>query len=283
VLLLERIEYANLYHAVTEWFNAYVVLRATSLLETSAWTLEIFDAHPPGALDEPWHRLFRGRRFSERVSPDERPCYARLLLGAPGYLTRFSYYAGRTETRADCQLLGDFRRWLLLQYGLASVPSTTTTTTTTWPRVTLVVRRPYVAHPRNPSGRVSRRWTNETQLLAHVTLHVAARVQAVDWAEHTFAEQLAIVAATDVLVGVHGAGLSHVVFMTQPMATLIEVAWGQQCFANLATMAGVSYEQVPARERGDFVAVDHDVVVRAITRALAHVHAHAHARVLGEM
>jgi len=271
VLLLERIEYANLYHTLTEWFNAYTVLRAVSLLESNEWSLELFDAHRDGALDEPWQRLFRARRFHENVVDGERLCYTRLLLGAPGYLSRFSHYTGQQETCTDCRLLADFRHWLLAQYMTTPSPWRTRTTA---PRVTLVVRRPYVAHPRNPSGRVVRRWTNETQLLADIASRVAARAQAVDWAEHSFAEQLNIVVDTDILVGVHGAGLSHVVFMTRPGATLIEAAWGQRCFANLATMANVAYEKVPVREQGEFVVADHDAIVHAIARAINRLNEH---------
>jgi protein O-GlcNAc transferase len=48
------------------------------------------------------------------------------------------------------------------------------------------------------------------------------RVQSVDFASLPFAEQLAVARGTDILVGVHGAGLTHGMFM-RPGSTIVEI------------------------------------------------------------
>ena len=66
-------------------------------------------------------------------------------------------------------------------------------------------------------------------------------VQVVDFVDLSFREQLLLVRRTDLLVGVHGAGLTHALFLP-PGAHLIEFATGGgNHFSNLARYGGVRY------------------------------------------
>lgn len=53
------------------------------------------------------------------------------------------------------------------------------------------------------------------------TPRVAIRL--VDFATLSFADQIRVARATDVLVGVHGAGLTHMMFMPLGAAAVVEI------------------------------------------------------------
>ena len=59
--------------------------------------------------------------------------------------------------------------------------------------------------------------TNEPELTAAMAAHAASRatidLRTVELAQLTIDEQLQTIADTDVLVGMHGAGLTHVVYL----------------------------------------------------------------------
>ena len=81
--------------------------------------------------------------------------------------------------------------------------------------VTLVVRRPYQKFVEHKF--MGRRIANEPQLLTGLqrTLGNNVLIVMVDLATLTFAEQLALVARTDLFIGMHGAGLAHGLFLPQ--------------------------------------------------------------------
>ncbi|KAF9636101.1 hypothetical protein BFW01_g6996 [Lasiodiplodia theobromae] len=80
--------------------------------------------------------------------------------------------------------------------------------------------------------------------LANLRLHFPrVRVQAIDFAALPFAEQLRIIRTTDVLVGVHGAGLTHALFLPEG-ASVVEIQprrLNYKGFRNLAKMRGHRY------------------------------------------
>ena len=96
--------------------------------------------------------------------------------------------------------------------------------------------------------RQSRRLENQTALFdelkkrnSHIT------VQFIDFAEITFAEQLRVARETDVFVGVHGAGLTHTIFMRENAGAVVEIlppAVENGGFSMISAMRGLSYFHV---------------------------------------
>lgn len=71
----------------------------------------------------------------------------------------------------------------------------------------------------------------------------AIKIQSVDFASISFEEQVQISSETDILVGVHGAGLTHAMFQ-RPGSTLVEIIpkdFSFKGFRNLAKLAGHQY------------------------------------------
>ncbi|KAL1901043.1 hypothetical protein Sste5346_002109 [Sporothrix stenoceras] len=76
-------------------------------------------------------------------------------------------------------------------------------------------------------------------------------VDAVDFGSLSFAEQLKIARATDVLVGVHGAGLTHIMFLKEHTTAVVEIQPADMDatfmgFRNLANMRGINYFRTTA-------------------------------------
>ena len=79
----------------------------------------------------------------------------------------------------------------------------------------------------------------------------AVQVQLVDFAPLSFTEQLKIARQTDILVGVHGAGLTHELFL-QPGSTVVEIiphTLKHKGFRNLAKLMGHHYFSSHAEEQ----------------------------------
>ncbi|KAF6803868.1 DUF563 domain-containing protein [Colletotrichum sojae] len=68
--------------------------------------------------------------------------------------------------------------------------------------------------------------------------------QVFDFGDMSFVEQLRVVQSTDVLVGVHGAGLTHTMFLREGAAAVVEIQpsiLSHKGFRNLAQMLGQKY------------------------------------------
>jgi capsular polysaccharide biosynthesis protein len=126
-------------------------------------------------------------------------------------------------------------------------------------RATLVVRRPYETHKY-----MARRLENE-EACAAALRSAGMEVQLVDFARHSLQEQIRIASETDIIAGVHGAGLTHLLWMP-PHGGLLEVdpkggdSW--RCFRHLAAWTGREAVIINEQERpisgGTVVRVDPD-------------------------
>ncbi|EON60861.1 hypothetical protein W97_00071 [Coniosporium apollinis CBS 100218] len=87
----------------------------------------------------------------------------------------------------------------------------------------------------------TRRLLNRTALLSSLEAkHPELNISVVDFANTTFAEQLQIARETDILLGVHGSGLTHSLFLPTGSAVveILPYSVTRQRFHNLAKMMG---------------------------------------------
>ena len=123
---------------------------------------------------------------------------------------------------------------------------------------TFVSRRPYVRHGVDHHA-VGRQIDNEEELLAALGGVAGVSVARLDFAQLEVEEQVAVVARSDVLIGMHGAALTHALYLP-PHAGVLEL-WPKpsdiwRCFEHAATLAGLHYvrwanEAYPAGYRDD--------------------------------
>jgi len=79
--------------------------------------------------------------------------------------------------------------------------------------------------------------------------HPYISVRMIDFSAISFTEQLSVVRDTDLLVGVHGAGLTHTMFMREGVGAVVEIQpteLDHYGFRNLAIKRGLNYFRVHA-------------------------------------
>ena len=209
-----RYEYANFYHSMTDWYNAFLMMEFFKM--TSANTnILIIDTHPHGKLDTVWSHLFNYTRRLSELPPTT--LFTNLVWGIQSYNTplksHFNFY--------PLPLVEEFRDFFLRAYNV----SQTRTINCSRLNILIIWRRDYVAHPRNPKGKVGRKIANEGQIVEHLKNTLSSEnfnIRESQMDLLAFESQLDSVVWTDIMIGMHGAGLTHALFLNKKSA-LIEL------------------------------------------------------------
>ena len=206
-----RYEYVNFYHTLTDFYNAFLVCKAFQMSPGNITILWI-DGHPSGTLDSTWETLF-GHVL--RAGYIQQPSmFSHMIWGIMGYDSLLSQF-----NRVSVPYLEEFRDFFLSRHAV----STTNKLNCSKLRIMFLWRRDYVAHPRNPSGSVSRKIANENELLERAKKEFPNNViTGLQIDKLNMHDQLNVIASLDILIGMHGAGLSHTLFLPQH-AGLIEL------------------------------------------------------------
>ena len=107
-------------------------------------------------------------------------------------------------------LLEEFRNFVIRSFKIEDSRKLNCSTL----RILFIWRRNYVAHPRNPQGRVQRKIKNEDELEESLKLEFPSLIiRGLQLDTYSMREQLKIVTGTDILIGMHGAGLVHSLFL----------------------------------------------------------------------
>lgn len=213
-LFITRYEYANLYHTTTDWYNAWATLGWAGLLEAlppvhgvqttrprTRMAVVWLDGHARGSLDSVWETLYGAPPPTPIAHVAPGTCYARALFVPAGYTAPIYDWPDSCGVQGAVQAFGAF---VAGQHGLADTGPDAA-------RAAFVFREPYVAHPRNPGGGASRMLSNGDAVRAVLARH--GHSAALNPVTASFRDQLATVRLATVLLGLHGAGLTHVLFM----------------------------------------------------------------------
>ena len=300
----ERGEHANLFHATSDMLNAFFHLHVAGIVDGHSGSRSRMGEVGVVLLDEQegpfdgdlWGRVFSPvhgvRRAGQLVAARARLRYPRALFVPPGYSNLFLAGVGSDldcHPRGGSHVYQAFRRFVLegaglLQPGVDAPPPVGAPL-----RVTFVSRRPYDAFVNHFA--VGRQIDNEEAVIealrsgatAGAASIAAVEVTRVDFARMPVAEQLAVVAATDVLVGMHGAALTYSLYLA-PHAGVLEL-WPKpvemwRCFEHMASLAGLAYERwandafpegFRSDEHGDYTVVNADAVTAMAKRITAEV------------
>jgi len=112
----------------------------------------------------------------------------------------------------------------------------------------IISRQNYVTHARNPAAVVRRKIANEPELEATVRMrNPNFHIRSVHLERLTLEQQLRLVASSDVLIGMHGAGLTHAIFLPDKSG-LVEMvpgrlASGNRHFQAIARWRRIEYER----------------------------------------
>ncbi|GMJ15972.1 ARABIDOPSIS THALIANA BETA-1,2-XYLOSYLTRANSFERASE, beta-1,2-xylosyltransferase [Hibiscus trionum] len=235
-LLVTRFEYANLYHTVTDWYSAYVSSRVTGLPFRPH--LVFVDGHCQTQLEETWKALFSSLRFAKSFTGPV--CFRHAIFSPLGYETPlFRGLSERIKCRGvsahDLQQspdihktarLSEFGEMITAAFGLP-VNRHRAGKAVSGHNVLFVRRENYLAHPRH-EGKVEPRLSNEQEvfnsLSSWASNHPECKVNLINglFAYMPMKEQVRAIQDASVIIGAHGAGLTHLVSAT-PNTVLLEI------------------------------------------------------------
>jgi glycoprotein 2-beta-D-xylosyltransferase len=203
-LFLQRYEYVNLYHTMTDWFNTWLAYREFGSANVAG--VIFLDAHPSGSLDEVWTTLFGNVQRAQRLT-STKSCFESAVLVPAGYASQI-YAVENAALCADPRLMNEFVDFVLERLDLQEtrkVPG----------RVVLIDRRPYQAHARSTNSTDDRIIENMLAVARSINGLVpeARSVRVLQMHTMTLREQIQAVREAHVLIGNHGAGLTHLLFL----------------------------------------------------------------------
>ncbi|CAH1775751.1 unnamed protein product [Owenia fusiformis] len=209
-IAITRYEYANFYHTMTDFYNAFLLMRFFNHSPRDTNILFI-DGHPIGALDPVWKTLFNSSEYVANIP--KVVMYTDLTWGILGYSSPME-----SHDRVDIPYIEDFSNFFLKRYSINNEEHLKCENLT----ISLIWRRDYLAHPRNPTGFVTRKIKNEKELVQIANeMYPSYTIQESQIDLLPMKQQLQYVSNSDILVGMHGAGLTHVLFLPKH-AGLIE-------------------------------------------------------------
>ncbi|XP_010913170.1 beta-1,2-xylosyltransferase RCN11 [Elaeis guineensis] len=259
-LLVTRFEYANLYHTVTDWYSAYVSSRVTNLPNRP--NVVFVDGHCKSPLEEAWEALFSGVRYAKNFSGPV--CFRHAIMSPLGYET--AIFRGLTN-RITCRgtsapilqenpdtqktaRLSEFGEMLRAAFGLLG-DGNLPTMPSAGHNVLFVRREDYLAHPRH-SGRVESRLSNEQEVFDAIKNwaddHKKCKINVVNglFGHMHLKEQIRAIQEASVIIGAHGAGLTHLVAATVDtiVVEIISSQYRRPHFASISEWKGLEYHAI---------------------------------------
>ncbi|XP_009410324.2 beta-1,2-xylosyltransferase RCN11 [Musa acuminata AAA Group] len=259
-VLVTRFEYANLFHTVTDWYSAYVSSRVTGVPNRP--NLVFVDGHCKTPLEETWEALFSSVRYAKNFSSPV--CFRHAVFAPLGYET--ALFKGLTEhiscrgtsasdVREDPDVkktarLSEFGEMLMAAFGIL-VEKDLPRKSSVSHNVLFVRREDYLAHPRH-SGKVESRLSNEQEVLDAIKVWAAnqerCKINVVNglFAHMHVKEQLQAIQEASVVIGAHGAGLTHLVAARQNTRVLeiISSMYRRPHFALISEWKGLEYHAI---------------------------------------
>ncbi|KAL3614779.1 hypothetical protein CASFOL_040440 [Castilleja foliolosa] len=261
VLLVTRFEYANLFHTVTDWYSSYVASRVTGLPYRPH--LVFVDGHCEAPLEETWRALFSTLTYAKNFSGPV--CFRHAILAPLGYETPL--FKGLSENinchgassrdlfeKPDNQKtarLSEFGEMIRGAFGFPldrrhQIPIAGL-------NILFVRREDYLAHPRH-GGKVQTRLSNEQEVFDAVNNWVSSNyssgceLNVVNglFAHMPMKEQVRAIQDASVIIGAHGAGLTHIV-SANPKAVILEIISSEYMrphFELIARWKGLEYHAI---------------------------------------
>ncbi|NP_001275028.1 beta-(1,2)-xylosyltransferase-like precursor [Solanum tuberosum] len=259
-LLITRFEYANLFHTITDWYSAYAASRVTGL--PSRPHLVFVDGHCETQLEETWRALFSSLTYAKNFSGPV--CFRHAILSPLGYET--ALFKGLSESigctgapahdlwqnpsDSKTARLSEFGEMIRAAFGFP-VDRQNIPRTVTGPNVLFVRREDYLAHPRH-GGKVQSRLSNEQEVFDSIKSwslnHTECKLNVINglFAHMSMKEQVRAIQDASVIVGAHGAGLTHIV-SAAPKAVILEIIsseYRRPHFALIAHWKGLEYHPI---------------------------------------
>jgi glycoprotein 2-beta-D-xylosyltransferase len=264
-LMITRYEYVNLYHTLTDWWNAFSVLLPEQVERREKVNILFLDGHAQGNLDGVWEEVFGAVEYVKQL-PRHGVCFERAVFIPPGYTSSLFPDTGGpyNPARVRCptpSIAEAFSSFFLQKYGLETVKPIPG-------RVVIIDRQPYISHPRsNPDG--FQRKMNLGNLENSLrTYSNATSVEIVRFETMSHAEQVRTVREAHILIGNHGAGLSNLMFMDRNSSAVEFTTGFLMYFRYLAKWKGVHHELFEIHEAFELSTMELMTIVSMVNKAI---------------
>ena len=199
---IQREEYANFYHAMLHMHSIFVMLMVFHQQPVNM-TILILDAHPQAEIDEMLETLYGPLIRVTKLKKDVK--FQNLVLSLKEGTNLLSKYWINSLPHLE-----EFRTFVYNQFALNSNHFLMCKKLT----ITFIWRRDKIWHPRNLKGTVQRKIFNEAELYKSVyDKYSSVCINGLLLESVPMKEQLKFIRKTDILIGMHGAGLTHALFL----------------------------------------------------------------------
>jgi len=237
--LVQRYDFHNLYHQTQGFLQLFQTIHVLNISSTSEILILWVDGHHRGDFDS-WNRLYFAEVRPIRFYKKKVVCFKQLVF-VPVEFNSILYHRPHEYACDNHPGFQHFVRSVLYGFNLPySEPSK-------WPRLTFIVRRNYNRNPYKPP--IRRRFENEQQLIDTLTRELGARVEirVIALEMYPFEQQVEIMTKTDLLVGGHGAGMTHLMYLHPQRSGVLEIhpsdIHGPE-YATLANWMKVNYRNL---------------------------------------
>lgn len=210
-IAVRRQDYVNFYHTITDVYTVYL-LCSFFRRDPKSVRILFLDAHPKGNLDVLWSQMFHSYTRLGHLKGIPSVFYRELIWSQPQPMSEIDVQRNRQIAPS---FLSEFRQHILKEFNVSDQTNENVNCESI--NVFFLVRHNYVAHPRNPSGKITRQLSNEPEVLRELE-KLFSNYRNIKFSYNHFEnlsmeEQLKIIVRTDVFIGIHGAGLTHVLFL----------------------------------------------------------------------
>ena len=233
----------NSFHSTADFTNMHLVSHILNMQDSSSQQVMLFDKHMDGPYTELISKVFAGGRDLIRPSnySKKKVLFKKVVfhLESPAGLI-FPKVARPGQLRCKgTWLFRSYTERVLRGFNLWNVPPPPI------PHATMLIRN------RTPSKNVGRVMANPEEVENVLREGSMMKYTVVDTAKLPFAKQLELVRSTNILIGVHGAGLMLILFAADE-AVLLEIhpSYRQdRHFRHASRMIGHSYIPIRSRTR----------------------------------
>ncbi|KAK3603392.1 hypothetical protein CHS0354_009375 [Potamilus streckersoni] len=212
---LERVDYDNMYSSMNYMFSIFILM-VTFRQQPNNVCIIFLDGHPASDLDLVFETLYGPiMRLGHLASPVVFTNLVWMMTDRQSILNQYN--------TPLIPYLNEFREFILQQYGIQQNRSNICPSL----KITIVWRRdkPYsfrkFLNPRQHGVRVERKILNEKEILSAISSNFTEHcVRGYLLETMQFEAQLRIIQDTDILIGMHGAGLTLALFLPQHAGVL---------------------------------------------------------------
>ena len=255
LLIIQRDSFANLYHNSEDFFNAFLALLIAGLRPDQVRVF-LADLYPWGPFESLWKHLFPDVRTAWEMRVENATCYKSVIVGIYGPASPLTLI----NLNSNCfrsPLVRAYARWVWSSFGLSPQPQHNRS------RLLWMSRQPSVRWPERAYcddryfrcedwthlgiRSIARVLNNDAEVVAALAARSELQVVGVDFNKLPFEEQVGRVAASDIMSGPHGAGLTHLLFLPDWACVFELFIDGSEAnihFTNLATWRGLRYGSI---------------------------------------